>query len=114
MPSIFLELPLSVRGSSGAEEPTLAWSSVDGALAVARGNSVEFFDEDGQQLAGLHVRRGHAATAAAWHPLSRTVAIGWSDGTLTIFNWIWHAYRYFRGNATHIHADTCIFIDNVT
>ena len=86
MPSIFLELPLSVRGSGGSDEPTLAWSSVDGALAVARGNSVEFYDEDGQQLAGLHVRRGHAATAAAWHPLSRTVAIGWSDGTLTIFN----------------------------
>ena len=89
MSSIFIEESLSLRGSApseGAEATHLAWSSVDGALAVARGNLVEFFDEDGQQIMGISVRRGHQATAASWHPSSKTVAIGWSDGTLTIFN----------------------------
>jgi WD40 repeat protein len=91
MPSIYQELPLSLRNT--ADESTLAWSAVDGILAVSRGNSVEFFDEDGQRIVGLHVRRGHNALAMAWHPLTKTIAIGWSDGTLTIYNCSTRAQR---------------------
>ncbi|OHT03371.1 hypothetical protein TRFO_29234 [Tritrichomonas foetus] len=64
-----------------------AWSYHDHTCA-AIGNDfrVHFLNSSGADLLNLRITRSQRAMSIAWSIVSNTLAIGWSDGTLSIWN----------------------------
>eukprot|EP00931_Biecheleriopsis_adriatica_P116716 TRINITY_DN92326_c0_g1_i1.p1 TRINITY_DN92326_c0_g1~~TRINITY_DN92326_c0_g1_i1.p1 ORF type:complete len:1461 (-),score=378.40 TRINITY_DN92326_c0_g1_i1:60-4403(-) len=83
MSSIFFDnqLPLSDVGSVRC----IAWSSGEEMplLAVAEGNSVRIFREEGEEVPEAVQTRSVSCTALAWHPHSKVLVAGWDDGAVT-------------------------------
>jgi intraflagellar transport protein 140 len=57
-------------------------------LAVATSKPrIVFVNEEGKQIQNFEISRGNVKpTYLKWHPLIQSLAIGWADGCLTLWN----------------------------
>lgn len=83
MSFIFFDRPLPLTDPRSAT--VVAWSKVEDVplLAVAEGESVRIFREEGEELTDYRQTGRCACTALTWHPRGRILAAGWDDGTIT-------------------------------
>ena len=66
---------------------SVCWSYFDDICAViASDNMVHFFDSRGNELFANQLKRSGRATQIAWCPLNRNLAIGWNDGSVSLWN----------------------------
>lgn len=45
-----------------------------------------FYKEDGEKLNNAGIQRTIPITATAWHPIKKVLAVGWDNGTITIYS----------------------------
>jgi len=69
---------------------TSAWSNNDFNMILAIATNkprVVFVNEEGVQIPNFEISRGKTqAVCLKWHPVFQSLAIGWSDGCLTLWN----------------------------
>ena len=69
---------------------TSAWSNNDFNMILAIATNkprVVFVNEEGGQIPNFEISRGKTqAVCLKWHPVTQSLAIGWSDGCLTLWN----------------------------
>ena len=75
---------------NGLEAVTSAWSNNDFnmVLAIATNKpSIIFVNEEGIPVPNFEIMRGKTqAVCLKWHPVFQSLAIGWSDGCVTLWN----------------------------
>lgn len=75
-----------------SEQPNfqlIEWHPSLNILAIASitvGTNIFFYGEDGEHDEGARVQHSGNATSMAWHPVKKTLAIGFSNGELMIWN----------------------------
>ena len=69
-----------------ADSLAVAWCQVEAILAVASSNNkVLFYQSEGKLLPDTNVSKDNTiATALAWKPKSKILAIGWEDNTMDV------------------------------
>lgn len=69
---------------------TSAWSNNDFNMILAIATNkprVVFVNEEGQMIPNFEIKRGNAVPVCLkWHPLFQSLAIGWNDGCITLWN----------------------------
>ncbi|KAJ1446802.1 hypothetical protein M885DRAFT_591648 [Pelagophyceae sp. CCMP2097] len=83
--SLFLDFPCSLVGE--AKVTTLAWCQVEPICAVvtAGDHRVSFYLEEGVCLEACSVSRKCDATQLCWQSKSKTLAVGWEDGHVSVY-----------------------------
>ena len=68
----------------------MAWSVADAhpVLAVGAANfCVSFYQDEGDRIDDISIRRKCSPVSISWHPLlPMTLAVGWEDGAVSIWN----------------------------
>ncbi|OHS94926.1 hypothetical protein TRFO_38925 [Tritrichomonas foetus] len=65
----------------------IEWSYFENTCAVIPSdNMVHFYDINGNEIYKGSIRKTGRVSAIAWSPLSNTLAIGWSDGCISLWN----------------------------
>jgi intraflagellar transport protein 140 len=65
----------------------LEWSYFSDLCAVIPAdNNVHFFDSRGVELYRDTLKRGGRAMQISWSPISPVLAVGWSDGTISLWS----------------------------
>ena len=74
----------------GETAVTSAWSNNDFNMILAIATNkprVIFVNEEGTQIPNFEISRGKTqAVCLKWHPVFQSLAIGWSDGCVTLWN----------------------------
>jgi len=84
--SLFFDCTFKIENEKVIE---IAWSNADSKPILAMSTTfprVSFYQEDGIQLTNLDIIKGKLASTIKWHPTAVTLAIGWEDGTLSLWN----------------------------
>ena len=82
--SQFFDYKLKRARSDGRVLHT-AWSMSQGVLAVASSSGmVAFFNEEGEECDAKPLQRDAEPTALGWQERGQLVAVGWSDGVVTL------------------------------
>eukprot|EP00741_Cyanophora_paradoxa_P007333 tig00001107_g7093.t1 len=75
----FERLAAPTRGETAA----LGWSPLLPYVAVSSAGVVSVYSEEGERIEEFQIRRNCDATAVAWHPTLKHLAIGWKDGAVS-------------------------------
>eukprot|EP01135_Chromosphaera_perkinsii_P005240 Nk52_evm9s327 gene=Nk52_evmTU9s327 len=65
--------------------PILACSREEDRAGVV-GHSVRFYMDEGEEVSDSNLERSCRAAVIKWHPHRKILAVGWEDGTLTVWN----------------------------
>jgi intraflagellar transport protein 140 len=86
--SLFFDSQFTLPEGETVEQSAWSNSEVNMVLAVATSKPrIVFVNEEGKQIPNFEIGRGKVVpTFLRWHPLVQSLAIGWSDGCLTLWN----------------------------
>lgn len=78
------------QATQKAATTCMAWSVADAhpVLAVGAANfCVSFYQDEGDRIDDISIRRKCSPVSISWHPLlPMTLAVGWEDGAVSIWN----------------------------
>jgi intraflagellar transport protein 140 len=63
----------------------LSQQAISPTLALLRPLSISFYDVYGRPLEGKVVAKKVQPTVMEWHPAQRVLAIGWKNGTVSLY-----------------------------
>lgn len=85
MTSLFFDFVC--QGGSKAVATCTAWCKTEDCLAVAtEDGQILFYVDEGVQIKDAAISRpGHTPTVMDWHPKAKILAVGWSDGQVSVW-----------------------------
>eukprot|EP00128_Syssomonas_multiformis_P008566 Colp12_sorted_trinity150504_noHs@28720 len=100
-----------------SEEPTtnIAWHPLYPVLAVSSTDtktgsmtgSVRLYMDEGELVDGMNLTKVASVTAMSWHPNKKLLVIGWSNGTVTL----WNEHEKTAREDNNIHKGAVRFAD---